>query len=188
MGGAETFQTDAGNAAPLLNTIIITGGSNLGTTGAGNTVTFNLDSSPSVAGSLTAGTTIDAGTGISTTTGNITATAGRLIGNVGLTVGAGSIITNNIAPVAATPYVVAATDYFISVDTSLLAITIQLPNAPSAGRIFVVKDSVGNAAAQNITVTTVGGTVLLNGAVTFPIAANWASAQFIFDGAAYLAY
>jgi len=42
--GAETIVTDAGSAVAVNNTIDILGGSNINTTGAGATVTVNLDS------------------------------------------------------------------------------------------------------------------------------------------------
>lgn len=38
-----TFHSDAGDATPALNTLTIAGGTNIGTSGAGSTVTINLD-------------------------------------------------------------------------------------------------------------------------------------------------
>lgn len=38
-----TFASDSGNAVPALNTLTIAGGTNIGTTGAGSTITANLD-------------------------------------------------------------------------------------------------------------------------------------------------
>ncbi len=52
---ASTFPTDAGIATPIAGATTVAGGTNLNTSGAGGTVTVNLDDSPSVAGSLTAG-------------------------------------------------------------------------------------------------------------------------------------
>ena len=51
----------------------IVGGSNITTTGAGFEVTVNLDSSPSVSGSITAGT------GATVTTGDVTVTSGNVL-------------------------------------------------------------------------------------------------------------
>lgn len=62
--GPNTFITDSGNAVPSAGDITIAGGSNINTSGASSTVTINLDNSPSVSGSLTAATTITAGTGL----------------------------------------------------------------------------------------------------------------------------
>ena len=64
--------------------------------------------------------------------------------------------------------------------------TVQLPNAPSTGRIFVVKDSTGSAATNNITVTTVGGAVNIDGATTFVMNAAYESITVVFDGTSYL--
>ena len=85
----------------------------------------------------------------------------------------------------ATPYTVSATDYYISVDVTGGAISILLPNAPSTGRVFIVKDQVGLAAGSNITVTTVGGVVNIDGATTFVINTAYESAQFIFNNVSY---
>jgi len=87
--------------------------------------------------------------------------------------------------VTTSPYVVLSTDYFLSVDTSALAITIQLPNAPTTNRTFVIKDRTGNAVANNISVTTVGGIVLIDAAATYTINAAYNSIQVVFDGTKY---
>ena len=87
--------------------------------------------------------------------------------------------------VSTTPYVVLSTDYYLSVDTSSLSITIQLPNAPATNRLFVVKDRTGSAATRNITVTTVGGAVNIDGAATYKIAQNFGSIQLLFNATSY---
>jgi len=79
-GGAfttDTFSTDAGSAVPAAGIITMAGGSNLGSTGAGSTVTFNLDNTVSISGSMTAGT------GLTATTGDITADAGDVVATAG---------------------------------------------------------------------------------------------------------
>lgn len=86
--------------------------------------------------------------------------------------------------VASSPYVVLSTDYFISVDTTS-ARTIQLPNAPSTNQVFTVKDRTGGALLNNITVTTVGGVVNIDGSTSYVINVNFGSAQFIFNGTTY---
>jgi hypothetical protein len=91
--------------------------------------------------------------------------------------------------VGATPYTAAAgTDYFIPVDTTTLAITVQLPDAPTAGQVFIVKDAAGNALVNNITVTTVSGTDMIDGGTSFSIATNWRAVQFIFNGTQYYSF
>lgn len=86
--------------------------------------------------------------------------------------------------VAASPYVVAASDEFLSVNTGS-AITIQLPNAPSAGRAYVIKDRTGTASANNITVTTVGGVVNIDGATSYLITNDYGSVHVLFNGTSY---
>lgn len=85
----------------------------------------------------------------------------------------------------ASPFVVNATDFYITVDTSTIPITIQLPNAPTIYRRFVIKDSAGNAAAQNVTVTTVGGVKLIDGAATFVMNTNYQAIELVYDNFGY---
>lgn len=121
--------------------------------------------------------TITAGT-------NVTVTAGA--NTITIAANTASIVSNYVEVLfAASPYSALSTDYYISADTAGGAITIRLPNAPSTGRTFVVKDQVGNAAAVNVTVTTVGGVVNIDGATSFVMNANYQSASFVFGGAAY---
>ena len=87
--------------------------------------------------------------------------------------------------VTTTPYVVLSTDEYLGVTTSSLAITIELPNAPATGRTYTIKDSTGNASTNNITVTTVGGAVLIDGATTFVMNTNYESINVIFNGTNY---
>ncbi len=110
---------------------------------------------------------------------------------ISITNGAGSITINStgstaitITPVSTSPYLVSDSDYFLSVNTSI-PITIQLPNAPSTGRVFVIKDATGNSQVKNITVTTVGGSVTIDGAASYLIGNNYKSIQVIFNGTAY---
>ena len=90
--------------------------------------------------------------------------------------------------VNASPYVAIDQDQFLSVDTSAVAITIQLPNAPTRFRPYIVKDRTGTAAARNITVTTPGGAVLFDGAATNVIGTNYGTASYIFNGTGYEKY
>ncbi len=89
---------------------------------------------------------------------------------------------------AGTPYVVAATDYYISVDVTAGVVQVNLPNAPTSNRIFVIKDKVGLAATSNITVTTVGGAVNIDGATTYVMNTAYESIQLIFNGTSYEIY
>jgi len=121
--------------------------------------------------------TITAGAGISVTNGPGTIT----IANTG-----GTGFTYTL--VNSTPYIVLPADQYMGVDTSGGAITIQLPNAPTTGRVFVVKDRAGTSLANPITVTTIGGVVTIDGATTFVMSSAFQAAEFIFNGTSYEAF
>lgn len=121
-----------------------------------------------------------------------TGTTGQVLTSNGTGV-APSYQTFSVLPVAytnvnATPYIVLATDYYLSVDASGGAITVQLPNAPTSDRTFVVKDRTGSAGTNNITITTVGGSVTLDGATSFVMNTAYESVQLIFNGTSYEVY
>lgn len=69
---ATSFVTSSGTATPSSGVLNVTQGSNILTTGSGNTVTVALTSSPSVSGSVTAGT------GLVATTGGVTVNGGNI--------------------------------------------------------------------------------------------------------------
>ena len=139
----------------------------------------NVSSSTHTVVTMTSGSdqlgtaTLTAGTGIS-----ITPTANTI-----------TISSSGAAPsitsVTTSPYTVLSSDYFLAVTTSSIAITILLPNAPSTSTVYVVKDKTGNASTNNITVTTVGGTVLIDGSATFTMNTPYESITVIFDGVGY---
>lgn len=76
-------------------------------------------------------------------------------------------------------------DYYISVDSSTGAHTILLPNSPRIGITYVIKDRTGNATINNITVTTVGGTVLIDQSTTFVMNISSDAIQLIWNGTSY---
>lgn len=129
-------------------------------------------------------------------TGNDPAAATLTAGtNISITNAAGSITINSASTlvltysnVAATPYVVTATDTYLSVDTSALAITIKLPNAPTANRVFVIKDRTGNANIRNISVTTIGGVVTIDGVATYTMNTAFAAISLLYNGSTYEIY
>ena len=121
--------------------------------------------------------TIAGGSGISTSASGST-----------VTISATGVTTFNYTSVTTTPYVVQSTDDFLGVTTSSIAITIELPNAPATGRVYTVKDATGNAVSHNITVTTVGGSVLIDGATSFIMNSAYEATSFLFNGSAYLIF
>ena len=84
------------------------------------------------------------------------------------------------------PYTVLSTDEVIECDSSAGAISILLPNAPSTGRIIIIKDYTGGAATNNVTITTVGGVVNLDNATSMIYRTAFFERSFIFDGTRYL--
>jgi hypothetical protein len=74
---------------------------------------------------------------------------------------------------ASSPYTVLTTDYFISVDCSAGTVQLNFPNSPTFKQIWIVKDRTGNAATNNITLTTPGGTVTIDGLTTYTMNSNY---------------
>lgn len=129
-------------------------------------------------------------------TGNppVLANITSLDGSITVTNGPGTIDLSSqpgIAPnytnvtTAMSPYTVTATDYFISCDATAGPITIRLPNAPTTKREFVIKDRVGIAATNTISITTVGGIVTIDGATTYTFSDNYESLEMLFNGTSY---
>jgi hypothetical protein len=96
-----------------------------------------------------------------------------------------AVLTFTVVTHASSPYTVLSTDQFLEVDTTGGAVTINLPNAPTTGRIIYIKDYKGNAATTNILVTTVGGSVTIDGQTTYTMAANYTGLILTFDGTGY---
>lgn len=86
---------------------------------------------------------------------------------------------------AMSPYTVTATDYFISVDATAGPVTIQLPDTTTFKREFVIKDRLGQASTNNVTVTTVGGAVNIDGAPTYVFTDNYESLEMLFNATSY---
>ncbi len=141
--------------------------------------------------------------GVATLTGNSGGAVGPSLGNINI-VGSGDItVTGNpgtstltisggadqdytIVSTSTTPYVALSTDQVIAMNSTGGSKTVQLPNAPITGKWYIVKDSAGTAVANNITVTTVGGVVLIDAAATFVMNSAYESGTFVFDGTKYL--
>lgn len=94
-------------------------------------------------------------------------------------------LLNNYSVANASPYVVQADDYYITVDTSTIPITIQLPDAPTQYQVFIIKDSPGNASVNNITVTTVSGVLVIDAATSFVMNTDYQAIQVVYSGFGY---
>lgn len=142
------------------------------------------------------------GPGLLTITGNSGgAVAGNASRNINLFGGSGVTVTGDpgantltitadassitYKTVNSSPYVVLSTDEYLSVDSSGGAITLQFPNAAVQAKSFIVKDKSGSAATHNITITTVGGAVLIDGATSFVMNTNYESVNLMGSGSAY---
>jgi hypothetical protein len=105
------------------------------------------------------------------------------------TSGSGNTVIVHFNPfirnVNTTPYTVVTIDLFLAVDASGGPITIRMPNTTTTGRIFVVKDSNGQANLNNIIITTPGGVALFDGFTSYTLNAQYQSVNLIFDGTNY---
>jgi hypothetical protein len=208
LAGTTNHTLQVGNASAGLTslTAATNGQIPIGSTGA-NPVIAAITAGTGIgvangAGSITVSIT---GTGVvSTLTGNTGGAISPVANNINL-VGSGNIsvagsgntltitetqtpLLNNYTLVNTTPYVVLSTDYYLGVDCSGGAIVMNLPNAPTANRTFIVKDITGSAATHNITVTTVGGAVTIDGSTTFVMNTNYESANLTFVSPSYQIY
>ena len=102
-----------------------------------------------------------------------------------VTISATGTIVLTYTNVNTSPYTVVSTDEYLSVDCSGGAITLKFPNAPTTGRVYIVKDRTGNAQTNNITITTVGGAVDIDGATSYTMNTQHASIQLLFNGTSY---
>lgn len=122
---------------------------------------------------------------------NIIGSAGILIsGNPGtntLTV-TGSSIALNYTNVHTSPYVVLTTDEYLSVDCSSIPIILKFPNAATISQSWIIKDRTGNAQTNNITLTTVGGAVNIDGATTFVMNTQYEALNIIGNNTSYELY
>jgi hypothetical protein len=143
----------------------------------------NVGSTAQVVTMGTGGTTDQLGTAVLTAGTGVSITPGANT----ITISASGTTNLTYTPVnhAASPYTVLTTDEYISADVTAGVISILLPNAPATGRVFTIKDKVGLAATSNITVTTVGGVVNIDGATTFVINTAYEAVSVIFNGVSY---
>lgn len=94
----------------------------------------------------------------------------------------GAVYNVTLISVANSPYTVLTTDEFIGVNTTGGQVTVKLPNSPSVGTYFIIKDIAGGAAVNNILVTTVGGVDSIDGTSVVTMNTAYESLEFIYTG------
>lgn len=199
--GIEILDGDTGSATG--STVTIAGGNNITTAASAATVTIDVSGTTNNAlqvgnatGSLTSLSVATNGqipigsTGVAPVIATITAgtnvTVTNGAGSITISANSGAVVYNYVSIDSGdSPYAALSSDYYISADSTGGAITVQLPNAPTTGRTFVVKDKNGTAATFNITITTVGGSVNIDGATTFVMNTAYESVSLIFGGSSY---
>jgi hypothetical protein len=171
------------------NVALNKGGTNASLTASNGGIFYSTATAGAIlSGTATAGQILQSGSSTTPTwsTATYPATAGS----------SGNVLTSNgtnfvsQAPVesvtnytnvnhAASPYTVLSTDSYISVDCSGGAVTLKFPNSPTANQVWIVKDRTGNASTNNISLTTVGGSVTFDGVTTYAMAVNYGSVQIL---------
>ena len=116
-----------------------------------------------------AAATLTAGAGVSITNG---------ANSITIAANGSAFAYTNVAH-GASPYTVLSTDYYISVDCSLGTVTLKFPNAPTANTTWVIKDRTGSASTNNISITTVGGSVTIDGQTTYKITSNYGAVNLL---------
>lgn len=86
---------------------------------------------------------------------------------------------------AMSPYTVTATDYFLSVDSTLGPVTINLPDSPAVNRQFIVKDRVGQSQVNNIIVKSLSGVTTIDQQASYTFVDNFESLECLFHGTNY---
>lgn len=85
------------------------------------------------------------------------------------------------------PYTALSTDYYIAVST-LIPVTILLPDNPTQYRMFLIKDRAGTAAGQNITITTPGGVTQFENSTSYILDSAFEAVLLTFNGIFYEAF
>lgn len=97
---------------------------------------------------------------------------------------AGSLAYTNVTS-AMSPYTVLSTDYFISVDATGGPVIINLPDAPTSNQEFIIKDRLGKASTNSITVKSLSGVTTVDGQASYVFSDNYESLDVIYHSANY---
>lgn len=86
---------------------------------------------------------------------------------------------------AMSPYTVNATDYYLSVDATGGAVTINLPDSTTTNRQFIIKDRLGQSQTNHITVKSLTGASTIDGQSNYMFVDNYESLECLFHGTNY---
>lgn len=113
-----------------------------------------------------------------------------LTANLGITLQAPAIASIGSQIVSVTnvssAYLVAATDYYLAINSSGGAVTVTFPSTPEVGRVIIANDAGGAAATHNITLAGNGYSFTIPGSASsanITISSNNTMYMFIFTGA-----
>ena len=83
------------------------------------------------------------------------------------------------------PYTVLSDDYYISVDCSGGAVTINLPDVPVTDQRFIIKDKTGLAATNNIIIKSLTGASTIDNAAQYAMNSSDESAEYLYHNGNY---
>jgi hypothetical protein len=147
---------------------VVAGGVPVTTSGSGNTLTVQVQQSKANASS----------SGLNAGIASFNSANFTVDGNGFVSTLAPSSNYTNVTH-AMSPYTVLLTDSYISVDVSGGVVTLNFPNAPVFKQQWIIKDRTGNAAVSNITITTPGGTVTIDGLTSYIMNSNFQAIQIL---------
>lgn len=85
-------------------------------------------------------------------------------------------------------YVATGTDYCIAPISTNNSVTVRLPTSVANYRTFIVKDKAGTSQINPIAITTVGGTVTIDGQTTITLIDPYEALNFVYNGSNYEIY
>jgi len=164
--------TQAGLTGPVIN-FAPAGGSLTST--SGQALIFATSFGPSNFGNLNlqGNATVNQITGTTTVTSASTTKFITLLGR-----------RVKVTTTTTSPYNVLVTDEIVSIGAIAAPFTVNLPASPTAGDTYIVKDSLGNAGAFNITISGNGSNI--DGAASILITTNYTEAMFVYNGTVWL--
>jgi len=170
----STLQWTTGTSTPTLKQAD-------NTTNSATAQTLTIQAANATGTSATGGAlNLTSGTG-TTTAGNVSIQSG---GTTIAQVTPSKFITSkgrrhNITTITGT-YAVLTTDEFVIVTTNSAAFTVTLPSSPTTGDTYEIKDGVGNAATNNITID--GNSKNIDGSSTYNLNVNYGAILVAYNG------